>query len=63
MDKVGQGISSFIMGKTLNHADKSVTSIYDRYSYDAEKRGALEIWETRLKFILTTRAKQEVSHA
>jgi hypothetical protein len=28
----------------LNHADNSVTGIYDRYEYLAEKREALERW-------------------
>ena len=32
------------IGKVLNHADRSVTAIYDRHGYLAEKRHALEAW-------------------
>ena len=28
----------------LNHAESGVTSVYDRYSQDKEKRQALERW-------------------
>jgi integrase len=38
------GVSRFIIGKVLNHADRSVTGIYDRNSYLPEKRAALELW-------------------
>jgi Arm DNA-binding domain len=38
------------VAKVLNHvsADAGVTAIYDRHSYDAEKRVALETWERTL---------------
>jgi integrase len=38
------GVSRFIIGKVLNHADRSVTGIYDRHAYLQEKRAALELW-------------------
>jgi integrase len=38
------GMSRFIVGKVLNHADHSVTGIYDRHEYLHEKRHALEMW-------------------
>jgi integrase len=38
------GVSRLIIAKLLNHVDSSVTSIYDRYSYDKEKRDALDLW-------------------
>ena len=34
-----------MIGRVLNHADASVTGIYDRHSYVDEKRSALEAWE------------------
>jgi len=37
-------VSRFIIGRVLNHADSSVTGIYDRHAYLAEKRNALEAW-------------------
>jgi integrase len=42
------GISRFIISRILNHADSSVTGIYDRHAYLAEKRHALESWGTYL---------------
>jgi integrase len=42
------GVSRFIIGQVLNHADSSVTAIYDRHSYLPEKREALERWAQRL---------------
>jgi integrase len=42
------GVSRSTLGQILNHADRSVTSVYDRYSYDAEKRAALELWAGHL---------------
>ena len=42
------GISRTVMQKVLNHTDPSVTRIYDRYSYDAEKVEALTRWERRV---------------
>jgi integrase len=38
------GVSRFVISRVLNHADSSVTGIYDRYAYLAEKRDALERW-------------------
>ena len=38
------GVSRFIIGKVLNHADRTVTGIYDRHAYLQEKRHALEKW-------------------
>src|SRR5581483_11511775 len=38
------GVSRFIIARVLNHADRSVTGIYDKYEYLAEKRHALEQW-------------------
>ena len=36
------GVSRFIIACVLNHADSTVTEIYDRHEYLAEKREALE---------------------
>jgi integrase len=38
------GVSRFIIARVLNHADRSVTGIYDRHEYLAEKRNALDAW-------------------
>jgi len=49
----GMGISRLVVGKILNHSDPSVTATYDRHSYDAEKRQALDAWAVRLQEIIS----------
>jgi len=48
----GMGISRLVVGKLLNHAERGVTSTYDRHSYDKEKRQALETWGRKLEAII-----------
>ncbi len=48
------GVPWLVIGKILNHADPSVTVIYDRHGYDAEKREALEMWEIKLLGIVSS---------
>ena len=52
----GMGISRLAVKKILNHAERDVTAVYDRHSYDPEKRTALEPWGRRLETIVS-RAK------
>jgi integrase len=47
------GISRLTVKRILNHVEKDVTGIYDRYSYDAEKREALEAWAWRLNVLVS----------
>jgi integrase len=54
------GISRLTISKVLNHADRGITSIYDRHGYDAEKRAALEAWALKLKDIITDRKSKVV---
>ena len=42
------GIDRLILQKIINHAERGVTQIYDRYSYMDEKREALQKWADRL---------------
>jgi integrase len=48
------GIPRETIAKVLNHVDRGarMTKIYDRYSYDAEKRVALDTWARKLAGIL-----------
>jgi integrase len=46
------GVSRLVVSKILNHAEPGVTAVYDRHSYDAEKRVALEAWGDRLEKII-----------
>ena len=43
----GMGVGRLVLGKVLNHAERGVTAVYDRHSYDAEKRYALERWAAK----------------
>ena len=47
------GISRLTVSKILNHAESGVTAVYDRHSYDREKRQALETWGRRLQEIIS----------
>ena len=49
----GMGISRLAVKKILNHAERDVTAVYDRHSYDPEKRTALEAWGRRLETIVS----------
>ncbi len=58
----GLGIDRFTLARILNHADREVTGIYDRYTYDDEKRRALRKWDGRLQAIISNKAERENSH-
>ena len=49
----GMGIPRLTVSKILNHVEPGVTAVYDRHSYDAEKRDALEKWARRLSMIVS----------
>jgi integrase len=49
------GISRLVVSKVLNHAEPGVTAVYDRHSYDGEKRAALDAWGNRVEEITTGR--------
>jgi integrase len=49
------GIQRLTVKKILNHADREITAIYDRYEYDKEKKQAMNIWNTKLRLILANR--------
>jgi integrase len=42
------GIDRFLIGRVLNHIDRSITGVYDRHAYLDEKRVALDRWSTHL---------------
>jgi integrase len=46
------GVPRIVISKILNHVDASVTAVYDRASYDAEKQGALIWWATKLDAVV-----------
>jgi integrase len=56
----GMGIPRLVVSKILNHVERGVTAVYDRHSYDREKRQALEAWSRKLGEIIGV--KQESSN-
>lgn len=48
----GLGVPRLVVSKILNHVETGITAVYDRHSYDAEKRAALFKWDARLAAIL-----------
>ena len=55
------GVPRFVISRILNHSEeKNITSVYDRYSYDAEKRAAMEFWNRQLSAILKGRTASAV---
>ena len=53
------GINRLVVSKILNHVENSVTAIYDRHTYDQEKRCAMEVWATHLEGILSGKPKAD----
>ncbi len=56
----GSGTSRDVLKKILNHVDRDITAVYDRYSYDAEKQKALTKWGRQLERILTEKPSEVV---
>lgn len=56
----GSGISRLVVSKILNHAERGVTAVYDRHSYDIEKRQALDTWADHLQHIFDADKKEEL---
>lgn len=55
------GVPRFVISRILNHsANKDITSVYDRYSYDSEKRAAMEFWNRQLSAILKGQSVKSV---
>lgn len=46
------GISRLVLSKLLNHVETGITAVYDRHSYDGEKRVALDAWGRKLETII-----------
>ena len=47
------GVSRLVVSKLLNHVETGVTRVYDRATYDREKRAALDAWGRKLDVIVT----------
>jgi len=54
------GVDRLTVSKILNHAEGGVTKVYDRHSYDKEKRAAIIKWDRHLQRLLTGGEKTKV---
>jgi integrase len=54
------GFNRLVQDRVLNHKDRTVGGIYDRHSYDREKRSALEAWARELTRITSGTAADNV---
>jgi hypothetical protein len=52
---VGAGTPRLVVSKILNHVEQGVTAVYDRHSYDAQKRAALDAWGLRVMAIVAAK--------
>jgi hypothetical protein len=51
----------FVISRILNHfEEKDITSVYDRYSYDAERKATMEFWNRQLSAILVARSGESI---
>jgi len=50
----GMGVPRLTVSKILNHIESGITAVYDRHSYDQEKRKALDLWGDKLRKIIKT---------
>lgn len=48
----GMGIPRLVVSKILNHVESGITAVYDRHSYDNEKKTALDAWGEKLESIV-----------
>jgi integrase len=55
------GVQRLTVKKILNHADREITAVYDRYEYDKEKQKAMQSWDRKLKSILTSEKTKVVN--
>lgn len=54
------GIPRLTISKVLNHVERTVTAVYDRHSYDPEKRAALDWWAARLLAVVNDEERGNV---
>ena len=54
------GVDRFIISRVLNHTDREITGVYDRFGYDKQKRRALNRWERKLRSIIGAPAGAKV---
>jgi integrase len=57
------GVQRLTIKKLLNHVERDITAVYDRHSYDPEKRTAVNWWDTKLTAILANKSASVLAFA
>ena len=52
------GVSRLVVSKILNHVENTVTAVYDRHTYDNEKKQAIKLWGQWLSNLISKMDKQ-----
>ena len=59
----GAGVQRLVISKILNHVERGVTAVYDRHSYDNEKKIALDAWARTLTGIIEQKSADVLTFA
>jgi hypothetical protein len=54
-------VQRFVIGKVLNHTDRSITGRYDKFEYLKEKRHALAVWAAYVDGLVNPRPAGDVA--
>lgn len=54
-----QKVPRLVIGKILNHTDKGVTAVYERYEYADEMRAALDKWARQVRKVLAAKSEPD----
>ena len=54
------GVPRLVVSKLLNHVERGVTAVYDRYGYDREKMEAVLVWARRVEEIVEPRGRRAI---
>jgi hypothetical protein len=57
------GVPRLTISKILNHVETNITAVYDRHSYDPEKKTALVWWGAKLDAIVSGKRSRVLAFA
>lgn len=63
MSRSASAASEALTFLILNRVETGVTSVYDRHSYELEKRAALDFWGKRLEQIVSGKRSKVLAFA
>ena len=57
------GVPRLTISKILNHVETSITAVYDRHSYDPEKKTALVWWGSKIDAVISGKRSRVLAFA